>query len=536
MFSALDLVKWAAMKMMFFAAIAVSCSGETPVGTPNAQEQNRGFDYAVRMHSEHWFYSDTELAKALDMARLAGANTIDTPIVWTALDRGDQGGQRHTYSWDGLDRLMRAASVRGMKVNFQIQTTPDWVHPYLKDEVRSKEVRKWYAPRGETELQHFSTFVGDVAERYKGRVNNYEVWNEPNHTPFWRSGPDPAEYAALLRTAYVGLKREDPNAKVVFGGLALNNLGYLREYYRVVEERYPDAASNDYFFDVLGVHPYVHPYGQSPDRYARDVVGELDDDRYDFIGEVDGNFLGFRRMKRLMDEEEDRSTKMLYFGEFGYPTTPEGVPDFRRALFLKRAYELARNEPYVQGMDWFTYYANDVADPPEWALLDEDLNPSLTYQAYAEVTGAKASSVEVSISVSRSISGIYSLQPRLSNLSFSEVRFWELYVDGELIKKQTTVPLKWSAADTGAEAQQVLVAAYTAGGSVWYSDAVAFDSCGSCGVVLLTASNASHHNYGLVEREQAIKPTYETPQDYTASNYATSEPPEELHISKESSE
>ena len=356
------------------------------------REGREEFQYAVRVHSELWFYGDAELARVLDLAQAAGVTTIDTDVVWAALDQGDFDGSeaRSTYDWKGLDRLVREAEARGMKVNFQIATTPDWVHPYLAQEVPDKEVRKWYAPRGRAELVHFSAFVEDVARRYKGRVNHYEVWNEPNHEPFWRSGPDPGEYAALLRAAYTSLKAADPAARVVYGGLSLNNLGYLLEYYRAVKSSYPEAASKNYFFDALGLHPYEHPYHpqRAPGRYEQDVIGPLNDGEYDYIGEVDGNFLGFRRMKKLMDAEEHSSAKRLYLSEFGYRIVTGRLSDERRAHFLKRAYKLARSYPYVEGMCWFTFYANDTADPPEWAMLDEDLKPSLTYRALQQVTRA----------------------------------------------------------------------------------------------------------------------------------------------------
>lgn len=79
----------------------------------------------------------------------------------------------------------------------------------------------------------------------------------------------------------------------MFGGLSKNNQGYLNEYYRVAKASYPDAASHNYYFDVLGVHPYSDD--RSPDRYAQDAISE---GKY---SEDDRNFSGFARMKELME-------------------------------------------------------------------------------------------------------------------------------------------------------------------------------------------------------------------------------------------
>jgi hypothetical protein len=433
------------------------------VPVPEAQAQEaRPFMYTVRVHSEQ--LDDAELDKALDMARAAGADTIDCEVIWAALDQGDWGGQRRTYDWRYVDRLARGAEARGLQVRFTLTTTPDWVHPDLLKTFPSKEDRKWHPPTGETQLRYFGNFVGDVAERYKGRIHQYEIWNEPNSAYFWRPSPNPTEYAALLRKGYLSIKAVDPDAEVAFGGLALNNPGYLQEYYRAVETGYPDAEKNKYFFDVLGVHPYVYPFSasRSPDYYTQDVIGPVDDEHH-FIGEVDGNFLGFRSMKSLMDREGDVGKK-LFLSEFGYPTMPGGLTDRRRAFFLKRAFELARKFDYVEGMSWYAYHAS-VADSPEWTLLNENLKPSLTFRALGQVTGAKTSNVRLGVQVSRIDSGDYSIRPRLTNLSTSDVRRWELYADGTLVKDQTSLPIVWKP-EPG---QRLMLVAYTADGSVWHS-------------------------------------------------------------------
>ena len=435
-----------------------------PIKAPEAQESSRDFRYAVRMHSQPFFYSDAELRKALDMARSAGVNTIDCEVVWAALDRGDWGGQPRTYDWGHLDRMVREVEARGMEVNFLITATPDWVHPYLIGTEPEHEDRKWYAPRGEIELRHWSNFVHDLAERYEGRVNHYKVWNEPNHPFFWRPGPDPAEYAALLRAAYSNIARVDPGAEIVFGGLSENDHGYLKRYYAAART-YPEAASNNYFFDVLGVHPYSG--NRAPDRYTQDRIF------YRNGGQVDGNFLGFRSMKELMDDEGDLGKK-LFIGEYGMPTTNSwgqgAVSDERRGLYLKRAYELARAEPYVEGMTWYAFHDPvKVAVPPEWTLLAPDYTPSLTFRAFRQVTGAEPTNVGLDINLSEDGPGMYTVEPQLTNLSKTKVSRWELYADGNLVKQQATVPMRWDAGEAGTEAGQLMLAAYTTDGSVWHS-------------------------------------------------------------------
>ena len=427
-------------------------------GTP---APGHDFEYSTRIRPD--VLDDAELAKALDTAKAAGVTTLDYELGWEETDLGDSGGEKRTYDWSELDRLLEGAEARDMQISLLLTQTPDWVHPDLTQTESRGYVRELTAPKGDAELQHWSNFVHDVVERYKGKVTHYEIWNEPNLSFFWRPEPDPAEYAALLRAAYLSAKETDPEATIVFGGLSTNDLGYLNEYYEITKRSYPDAASSAYFFDVLGVHPYSAD--RSPDRYTKSAIHQ------GRFGGVDRNFLGFRRMKELMDNQEG-SSKDLFLSEYGFSTTQtwmKAVPDFRRALYLKRAYDLARETPYVNGLSWYAYHPNNN-DTPEWAMVDENLEPALTYKAYRQTTGAEASGVEIAISHQNTVSGTYTIEPQLTNLSGSDVRRWELYADGSWHVIQSSTPIEWDTGRTWDGRHKVMLAAYTEDGSVWPSN------------------------------------------------------------------
>jgi aryl-phospho-beta-D-glucosidase BglC (GH1 family) len=311
----------------------------------------------------------TKLNATLDLAKSAGVTQIQSSVTWWWLTRA---GTPRSYDWSSLDRLVAAAESRGMRVVLQLQGTPDWVHPGLKSSVPNMFDRIWYAPtRSSTELNHWSNFVTDVVRRYRGRVGHYEIWNEENWSTFWKPGPDVDAYARLLRAAHYAAKSADPNARIVFGGLDRNDFGYLRSYYDSVKRQWPgEASSRRYFFDVLGVHPY------SDERSPR-----VNDPAYVY-GNSDRNFIGFRRLKRVMDNREG-GNKQVYIGEYGFSTTNtwmRAVPDSTRAQHLRDAYALAAAEGYVSGLSWY-YFVPDSANGPEWSIVDGGLRPSQTFSA-----------------------------------------------------------------------------------------------------------------------------------------------------------
>lgn len=463
----------------FYVVLAVLASALSigMVAQSASAQDSRDFSNTVRVRAEYFLYDDdvavakTKIERTLDRAKASGADTIDTEVVWATVDQGDWGGRERTYDWDYLDHLVTQAESRGMKVNLMLTTTPDWVHPDLASSVASAEARRWTAPNGATELQHYANFVEDVAARYKGRIGHYEIWNEPNHTPFWRSGPNPGQYAALLRTAYLEIRATDPTAKVMFGGLALNNVGYVEAYYEAVKANYPNAAENGYFFDIMGVHPYVYPNraNLSPDRYIQEVVGPLDDENYDFIGTVDGNFLGFEKIKATMDSQGDTG-KTMFFSEFGYEVKEGVITDARRALYLKRAYELAMERPYIEGMSWYAFRATRYADPPGWTLLDADMNATRSFRAYTETFAPETTSnPNVGVRFSKQ-SGGYTISSVLSGLEVSGVSNWELYKNGEMIKDAAGgANFSTQMNSSEVEGQKLMLVAYTKDGSVWHS-------------------------------------------------------------------
>ncbi len=68
-----------------------------------------------------------------------------------------------------------------------------------------------------------------MAERYKGRIRFYQIWNEPNIYPEWGNQPvDAAAYTRLLCLAYQRIKAVDPEAVILSGALApTDQLGTL---------------------------------------------------------------------------------------------------------------------------------------------------------------------------------------------------------------------------------------------------------------------------------------------------------------------
>lgn len=431
---------------------------------------SESFEYALPINP--YELPEAELGRALDLVQSAGANAVVSGASWWYIEPESS---PESHRWRPLDRLVDEAQRRGLKVKLQVNGTPDWVHPDLEESASDSYLRIWHPPREHEELKSFAGFVRTLVERYGRRVDSYEIWNEPNHDEFWRPSPDTAEYAALLRAAYMAAKDVDPQTTIVFGGLSRNDVGYLEAYYSEAK-KYPDAASEGYFFDVMDVHPYssIPPFpifGRlqepiSPDRYTSYAVFN------GAYGEVDQNFLGIEKIKFAMDDQGDLG-KPIYLGEYGFSisdTWMEAVPDYRRAFFLKRAYALARTLPYVEGMSWYSYVPSSSAGE-EWEIVDKNLVPSMTYHALAQTTGAEKAKVAVTLpEPQKPVSGAYAMKPDIAGLDETDASGWELFVDGKLIGSYDKVPFEWDTRQEEDGIHHLVVAMYTNDGSVWASD------------------------------------------------------------------
>ncbi|HEV3364191.1 MAG TPA: cellulase family glycosylhydrolase, partial [Acidimicrobiia bacterium] len=189
--------------------------------------------------------SDADLARDLDEMLAVGAEWLRMDFSWASVE-----DTRGSYHWAAIDRVVNATTSRGIKVIGLLAYTPDWARAAGSDSIM-------YPP---IDPSTFATFARAAVQRYSSRVKVWEVWNEPNITPFWRPRPDPVTYTNLLKPAYAAIKAADPEATVLAAGLSpaidaadgaeVSPATFLRAIY--------DAGGGG-SFDAVSMHPYSYP-------------------------------------------------------------------------------------------------------------------------------------------------------------------------------------------------------------------------------------------------------------------------------------
>ncbi len=114
----------------------------------------------------------------------------------------------------------------------------------------------------------WAAFVREAVHRYRGRIDHWIVWNEPDiwdtaHPTATWAGSE-ADFARLLKVAYLTAKDANPEAVIHLAAFThWWDALYGREPYfgRLLDELAtdPDAAASGYYYDVATMHVYFNP-------------------------------------------------------------------------------------------------------------------------------------------------------------------------------------------------------------------------------------------------------------------------------------
>ena len=117
----------------------------------------------------------------------------------------------------------------------------------------------FWPPKTEDQIQAFTKYVAWMVNHFRGRVEYYEIWNEPN-IEYWNPTASPEDYGRLFKASAPVVHATDPHAKIVFGGLAGADRKFAKRALDVC-----DCAAQ---IDVFAYHNYPD-YGHN--RNPEDV-------------------------------------------------------------------------------------------------------------------------------------------------------------------------------------------------------------------------------------------------------------------------
>jgi hypothetical protein len=310
-----------------------------------------------------WGIPSSDFAPTGQAISDVGAGWVRIEFRWNEAEPSSKG------SYDAniiarYDRAIDTARAAGAKVLVFVNGSPRWASGSRASMTKPQDPAD------------YADFMRYVAARYAGRVSAWEVWNEENTTRFWSTGPNPSEYASLLKAAYPAVKSGDPNALVVFGGVSQNDYAFIEGAY---------AAGAKGYFDVMAVHPYPGSSPPEPVWYSNGRIAPT-------------SFTGFREVRSAMLARGD--DKPIWLTEFGWSTTTTeswGVTQSQQADYLTRAYRLLESYPYVEIAYWYNLRNNFWdRDADTWetqlGLMRTDFTRKPSYEAFKAYQPGSAAS------------------------------------------------------------------------------------------------------------------------------------------------
>lgn len=242
------------------------------------------------------------------------------------------------YVWDPTDLVVSNAEALGVKVLGTLANGPSWACPTDSLQVPS-------------DIPAYLDYCEAAARRYRGRVEAYMVWNEPQ-----LHGWQPDQYGQLLQSAYPRIKAGDPDALVLFNMSDVPGDTRAKTFNQSIISNQLYASS----FDVMSWHCYPWPAAPELGNYANNNVGPI-------VGRLDRSFT-------LLDQFG--IDKPIWITEGGWATrgyTPAemNVSEADQARWLVRQAIILRSYPRITRFYVFQLFGTSWV-PGGFCLLDTD--------------------------------------------------------------------------------------------------------------------------------------------------------------------
>jgi polysaccharide biosynthesis protein PslG len=299
----------------------------------------------------HHHYDLDKVERAAAMMEEAGVGMVRMDILWADVEP-----QKGTFVFAKYDKILDALDRHHIKVLAILEYNPNW----RKDEWNAAPIVDDYLAYASTTVAHF-----------KDHIRYWEIWNEPDSKTYWEPQDDMTAYSRLLKAVYPVIKKEDPTAKVVLGGMTENGTFAIRHIYQ-------KAGKNS--FDVVNIHPFVNSLKPNAIQTMKGIHTSL---------------------MRVMTEFKD-GDKPIWFTEIGCPGVPKpsrengwwqgpAPTEEQQAEWVTAVYTNALQWKGVQKVFWaFFRDTNDFFHNgvDYFGLIRDDMSEKPAYDAYKKVAHA----------------------------------------------------------------------------------------------------------------------------------------------------
>lgn len=165
----------------------------------------------------------------------------DASVTWPYLEP-----RKGEWDFRLLDQYVEAAQKNDVEILLVLGESPRWASARPEE---PSATQKGFAAEPRS-IEDWRSYVRTVATRYRGRIKQYEIWNEPNLKSFYSGSMK--KMLELVKEASAILKAVDSSNLVISPSITIANDGisWLEQYLE---------QGGGTFVDVLGIHLYVFP-------------------------------------------------------------------------------------------------------------------------------------------------------------------------------------------------------------------------------------------------------------------------------------
>jgi hypothetical protein len=341
----------------------------------------KGMEVAIQ--DDPVFVADQAIgrAAALQRARDLGVTRIRVNLSWAAVVDASQRELRRAprqikYDWSLYQPLVEATRGTGIGIQFAL------IGPAPAFATGDRKIST-VAPKA----RYFRDFASAAARHFKGGVDRYSIWNEPNYVS-WLSPlkKAPRIYRGLYVNAYAAIKAADPQAtvliaetspyKIVKKGKQFSTapIEFLRQM-TCSNRSLRRAKCGGLKADGYAHHPYDFDHKPSFKFPGKDNATLAT------LGNLTGALNRMAKSKALATP--DGKALDLYLTEYGYfASGKRRTKEPKRSKYLPQAFAIAQRHPRVRQMLQYLL----VQPPIGYRFFDTSLmtfagDPSRTFHA-----------------------------------------------------------------------------------------------------------------------------------------------------------
>lgn len=296
--------------------------------------------------NNYMYKNEQDIDKAIKALKDLKVSIIRNEFSWNEIEI-----QKGVFEFERYDHIVKICEENNIAILGILGFTAPWTG------------QQWNsAPQDEKLLLNY---VQTVVNRYKDSIKYWEFWNEPDSSIYWNPQDSMKAYTRLLKKVYVAIKKADPSATVVLGGLA-------NDQYYSLKRILSNGGEN--YFDIVNIHPYV-----TPDKHK-----------------------GIQQIKYLLNNvtkelEKKGLNKKIWFTEIACPGTNKLTAcnwwigkcqnEDQQAGFLEEVYSLLSAYENVEKIFWSmlrdTRHFKDGID--YFGLIRWDYTPKPAFFAYKQI-------------------------------------------------------------------------------------------------------------------------------------------------------